>query len=145
MKSDKFNKICDFLRDKMADEDYAKVEQMLRDGVDDPAAAGMDMALDAYRSPAVKSVARYNAAVRKVAHVMPTVPMACDSAEAVFSAALERLGVDLAGVEPSAYEFVFDSAGRFGARRDPGDNVSSTTRKAIEAQSPGLSRFLGAA
>lgn len=92
----------------------------------------MDAAITAaVKATEARTIARLNA-IQEAHEVVAAsaagkIAIACDSAEAVYKAGLDVLGIDVAGVHPSAYRAILT------AQPKPGDAPAPKTRQAMDA------------
>ena len=127
--------VLEFLKDKLSEEDLAKVREMMAGAKDSaeedappkteqtpppPSKGAMDAAISlAAKQAEQKAIERMRAIREAEKAVAPFIGevVAMDSAEAVYKMALDHAGVDLKGVEPSAYKHLVRLLPRPDARR----------------------------
>lgn len=127
-------KLLTFLEGKLSSEDMATLQEMLggAPGAEDEDEPDMKpnepdgdpkAAMDAAVNAAVARVNALHAAREDVRPLVGAVSMALDSAEAVYATALKAKGVDIKGVDPSAYKalvsMALDSASRSAKSQAP--------------------------
>jgi hypothetical protein len=112
-------KVLAFLKGKLEDGDLAAVEKLLSESVaedEEPemkkpeiTKAAMDAAINANTRRTVALMRGIASAEKAVAPYVGELSLTFDSADAVYKAALQTLGIDIDGVHPSAFKHILDA------------------------------------